>query len=203
LTPSIVIFEKVELMDRAPLNLVDSKGIPVDPVIQTAVQTAFRWVVRAYPRVDQAKLADWAEEVAAAMDVRGSVIASPKRYASAALNGKVRDWLRTSTAREVSYGIGPDLERIGGASKSFEDVLERKILLDELKKMLNERDQMILVLLLADKSTSDVAQALDTNYTNAAKAIQRMKDRISAKVNGTRTTQKPGSGPALYCETKR
>jgi DNA-directed RNA polymerase specialized sigma subunit len=81
--------------------------------------------------------------------------------------------------------------------------LERKILLDELKKMLNERDQMILVLLLADKSTSDVAQALDTNYTNAAKAIQRMKDRISAKVNGTRTTQKPGSGPALYCETKR
>jgi hypothetical protein len=43
-------------MDQAPLNLVDSTGVSVDPVIQNAVQTAFRWVARAYPHIDQAKL---------------------------------------------------------------------------------------------------------------------------------------------------
>jgi hypothetical protein len=202
LTSGIAFLDKQKLMDRAPLNLVDSTGISVDPVIQTAVQTAFRWVVRKYPRVDQAKLADWAEEVAASMALRGETIASPKRYASAALEGKVRDWLRTSTAREISGGIGSDLERIGGMNTSFEDAIERKVLFDELKEMLTERDRLILVLLLADKSTDDVAEALHTNYTNAAKAIQRMKDRISTKVSGTRANQKPKSGPVLYCETK-
>ncbi|CAN5511839.1 hypothetical protein BH10ACI4_BH10ACI4_36240 [soil metagenome] len=195
-------FGKIELMDRAPLNLVDSAGIPVDPVIQTAVQIAFRWVVRANPRIDQAKLADWAEEVAAAMALRGGSIASPKRYASAALKGKIRDWLRTATAREISGGIGSDLERIGGMNTSFEDALERKILFEEFKAMLTERDRMILILLLADKGTSDVAEALNTNYTNAAKAIQRMKDRISAKVSGTRANPRPGPGPVQYCDTK-
>jgi RNA polymerase sigma factor (sigma-70 family) len=195
-------FGKIELMDRAPLHLVDSTGISVDPAIEIAVQTAFRWVIRTYPRVDPAQLADWAEEVAAAMALRGSAIASPKRYAEAALKGKIRDWLRTSTAQEVPSGIGSDLERTGGTYMSFENAVERKILFDELREMLAERDRMILVLLLADKSIVEIAEALNTNYPNAAKAIQRVKDRISAKVSGARRNEKPGRGPTLYCETK-
>jgi DNA-directed RNA polymerase specialized sigma subunit len=86
---------------------------------------------------------------------------------------------------------------------SIEDAIEQKILFDELKEMLPERDQMILVLLLADKNTNDIAEALNTNCTNAAKAIQRMKDRISAKVSGTRANQKRKSEPSQYRETKR
>ena len=173
-------------MARAHLHLVDAKGEPLDLRITQAVEAAFHWVRRDYPEFDQAQLADWAETVGALMHLRGSAIASPKRYAYVAIGGKVRDWLRTATGKEELKGMGRDLEREGGVSESFATQLDRKILLEQLQTALTDRDRAILVLLLRDKSTAEIATHLATSYAAAAKAIQRVKDRMSAALNGKR-----------------
>lgn len=189
-------------MVRAHLHLVDAKGTPLSSGITLAVETAFQWVIRDYPGFDQAQIADWAEEVGGSMHLRGSAIASPKRYAYVALGGKVRDWLRTATGKEELKGIGRDLERDGGISDSFAAQLDRKILFEQLETTLNERDRAILVLLLRDKSTTEIATYLATNYAAAAKAIQRVKDRMSAATNGKRHKGEPGHDAAHLCDTK-
>lgn len=189
-------------MARAHLHLVDANGKSLSSDITLAVETAFHWVLRDYPDFDQAQIADWAEEVGASMHLRGSTIASPRRYAYVALGGKVRDWLRTATGKEELKGIGRDLERDGGVSDSFAAHLDRKLLFEQIETTLNERDRAVLVLLLRDKSTAEIASYLATSYAAAAKAIQRVKDRISAAMNGKRHRGEPGHDAAHLCDTK-
>jgi hypothetical protein len=204
LTPLRNFFRRVELpMTRAQLHLVDTSGIAVCPEVETAVERSFHWVLRDYPQLDSAMIANWAEEVALSMQVRVTTIVSPQRYAYAALKGKVHDWMRSAPAKEEVAGLGRDLERIGGLNGSFEGAVDRKILFEQLKATLNERDRYILVLLLEDNtSPATVAKALGTSYPAAAKAIQRVKERIASKLNGARKVGDPGHGSPLYCETK-
>lgn len=168
------------MADRPQLHLVDAEGANVSPGVREAIETAFRWVARDFPTLDEARLADWAESVAASMEARRSDIGFLNRYAYAALRGRVRDWLRTGAAQEQSAGVNRDLERIGGSSSSFQGTVDRKILFDQLQNVLPERDRVILVLLLNEKSAQDVAGELQTSYPAARKAIQRVRERISA-----------------------
>jgi DNA-directed RNA polymerase specialized sigma24 family protein len=204
LTPLRNFFRRVELpMTRAQLHLVDTSGIAVCPEVETAVERSFHWVLRDYPQLDSAMIANWAEEVALSMQMRVTTIVSPQRYAYAALKGKVHDWMRSASAKEEVAGLGRDLERIGGLNGSFEGAVDRKILFEQLKATLNERDRYILVLLLEDNtSPATVAKALGTTYPAAAKAIQRVKERIASKLTGARKMGDPGHGSPLFCETK-
>jgi hypothetical protein len=190
-------------MTRAQLHLVDTAGNVVCPAVESAVERAFRWVLRDYPQVDPAMIANWAEEVAHGMQERATILVSPQRYAYSALKGKVRDWTRSGAAKEQVAGIGRDLESIGGLSSSFQGAIDRKILFEQLKATLNERDRCILVLLLQDKtSPATVANALGTSYDAAAKAIQRVKERIGSTLTGARKKNDPGHGSPHFCETK-
>ena len=204
LTPLRTFFRKDALpMTRAQLHLVDTSGTAVCPEVETAVERSFHWVLRDYPQVDSAMIANWAEEVALSMQVRVTTIVSPQRYAYAALKGKVHDWMRSAPAKEEVAGLGRDLERIGGLNGSFEGAVDRKILFEQLKATLNERDRYILVLLLEDNTSPvTVAKALGTTYPAAAKAIQRVKERIASKLTGARKVGDPGHGSPLFCETK-
>ncbi|CAN5412129.1 hypothetical protein BH10ACI4_BH10ACI4_06560 [soil metagenome] len=192
-----------EHMNRMTLHLVDANGAAVSGEIEHAVKRSFAWVIRAYPNVDSALIANWAEEVAIAMESRAGEFTSPIRYAEAALKGRVHDWLRSATAKEEVAGISFDLERLAGTSGSFEKTVERHILFQQLKGVLNERDRMILFLLLEDKtSPKDVAAVLDTSYPAAAKAIQRVKERIAEALRGPKKDDGEGRLPSQYCETK-
>jgi DNA-directed RNA polymerase specialized sigma24 family protein len=204
LTPLRNFFRRDKLpMTRAQLYLVDTSGTAVCPEIETAVERSFHWVLRDYPQLDSAMIANWAEEVALSMQARVTTIVSPQRYAYAALKGKVHDWMRSAPAKEDVAGMGRDLERIGGLNGSFEGAVDRKILFEQLKATLNERDRYILVLLLQDNtSPATVAKALGTSYPAAAKAIQRVKERIASKLNGARKVSDPGQGSPQFCETK-
>ncbi len=164
--------------DRPQLHLVNAEGAEVSPVIRNAAEAAFRWVARDHPNVDKAQLADWAEAVGRSMQTRVSEIEWPERYAYAALKGKVRDWRRTGIAQEESSGVRRDMERIGGENSSFQGSVDRRILFDQLRKALGERDRAILFLLLNEKSAQEVAGELKTSYPAARKAIQRVKERI-------------------------
>jgi hypothetical protein len=190
-------------MTRAQLHLVDTAGNFVCPEVESAVERAFRWVLRDYPQVDPAMIANWAEEVAHSMQERATILVSPQRYAYSALKGKVRDWMRSGAAKEQVAGIGRDLESIGGLSSSFQGAIDRKILFEQLKATLNERDRYILVLLLQDKtSPATVANALGTSYDAAAKAIQRVRERIGSTLTVARKMNDPGHGSPQFCETK-
>lgn len=179
-------------MVRPHLHLVDPNGIAVRPEVQIAVETAFRWVVRDFPLVDSAMIANWAELVAVTMEARADALISPQRYAYSALKGRVRDWQRTGPAREETVGANRDLERIGGLNGSFQVQIDQKILFDQLKTSLNERDRYILVLLLEDNtSPMIVAEALGTSYSAAAKAIQRVRERIAATLNRSKALSTP------------
>lgn len=179
-------------MVRPHLHLVDLNGNAVRPEVQVAVETAFRWVVRDFPLVDSAMVANWAELVAVSMEARADTLISPQRYAYSALKGRIRDWQRTGPAREETVGVDRDLERIGGLTDSFQVQVDRKILFDQLKASLNERDRYILVLLLEDNtSPAVVAGALGTSYSAAAKAIQRVRERIAATLDRSKAFPVP------------
>ena len=195
--------EREPRMKPAQLHLVNAKGRAVSPAVKSALERVFCWVVRDFPNVDPAMIAEWAEEVGWAMDLKGDLISAHDRYAYTALKGKVRDWLRTKQAKEESVGIGEDLERFGGLDWSFQGVTDRKLLFEQLKASLNERDRYILVLLLQDDTSPAIAaRALGINYSAAAKAIQRVKERIAATLVGASDRNNFGHGSPQFCETK-
>jgi DNA-directed RNA polymerase specialized sigma24 family protein len=191
-------------MIRAQLHLVDGNGIAVGSDIEKAIEHSFRWVVRDYPQIDPALIANWAEDLARSMQGREISVSSPLRYAYTALKGRVRDWMRSGAAQEQLAGVGQDLERIGGLGGSFQTSADRKILFEQLKATLNERDRYILVLLLQDNtSPATIADALGTTYPAAAKAIQRLKERIAVTLNaGARKIDDSGHGSPQFCATK-
>ncbi|MGI4758177.1 MAG: hypothetical protein ACRYGF_15180 [Janthinobacterium lividum] len=168
---------------RTQLHLVNAKGADVSPAIREAVEKAFGWVLQDFPNLDEARLADLAEALAASMEARGSGISSPKQFAYPALRGKVLDSLRKGSAKEQTSGMGRDLERIGGSSSSFQGSVDRKILLDQIQDALSTRDRDILLLIRQQKSAQEIATELKTTYPTARKAIQRVNERIQAFVN--------------------
>ena len=167
-------------MSRTLLHLVDRQGRHLSLMQRDAVEAAHRWAVREFPRLDPAALASWAEQVGVGLAKRGETIQWPRRYAFAALHGKIREHFRSGAAREIAVGISHDLEKWVGLDRKTARQIERTVLFEQLRTRLNERDRYILVLLLQDvTSPANVAAALDVSYSAAAKAIQRVKDRIS------------------------
>jgi len=144
----------------------------------------------------------WAEDVGKAMGGRLDDIRSPYRYASAALHGKVREWFRSNASKEIPVGIGSELERWAGIDRSTQRVIYRAVLFDQLKTKLNERDRHILVLLQQDiTSPASVAAALGVSYAAGAKAIQRVKERISTILVGDPTGEQAQMSPHI-CESE-
>jgi hypothetical protein len=175
-------------MGQTLLHLVDRRGQTLPAAIRLPVEAAHRWVRREYPHLDEAIVAGWAEDIGKAMGARLDDIRSPYRYASAALHGKVREWFRSNASKEILVGIGSELELWAGIDRSAQRVIYRAVLFEQLKTKLNERDRHILVLLQQDiTSPASVASALGVSYAAAAKAIQRVKERIAAILVGDPT----------------
>jgi hypothetical protein len=190
-------------MKRSQLHLVDAQGRTVAPTVKAAVEVVFKWVLRDFPNVDPAMISEWAEEVGWAMESKQDVVSAPERYAYTALKGRVRDWLRTKTAKEENAGIGHDLERLGDLDRSFQRNIDHSLFFDQLKASLNERDRYILVLLLRGETSPTVtAQAFGITYSAAAKAIQRVKERVAAAAKPVSRSDDFGNRSQTFCETK-
>src|SRR5580704_6234781 len=184
------------------LHLVDQRGQTLPVAIRLAVEAAHRWVRWEYPHLDEAVVAGWAEEVGKAMGARLDEIRSPRRYAFAALQGKVREWFRSNASREVLVGTALELELWAGIDRSTQRVIYRAVLFDQLKTKLSARDRQILVLLQQDiTSPTNVAAALGVTYAAAAKAIQRVKERISGILIGDPIEEQAQMSPHL-CESE-
>jgi hypothetical protein len=167
-------------MGQTLLHLVDRNGKDLAAETRDAVKDAYDWAVREYPKVDDASIAGWAEELGEAMAARPTLIEFPRRYAFAGLKGKINAWFRKHPVQEITVGIGPELEQWVGLDRKVPIAIERVVLFEQIKTMLNERDKQILVLLLQDiTSPKDVASALGIRYQAAAKAIQRVKERMA------------------------
>lgn len=189
-------------MDRAQLHFIDTPGGSVEVAIRQAIELAFRFVVRDYPGVDPVRIAAWAEGLVPSLQARGGGIDDLERHAYSALKHKVRDWRRTGAAQEQLLGVGLELERKGGITASFQGEVDRKILFEQLKATLGERDRSILALLLEDKSAQEIATELGSEYPAMRKAIQRLKERLALTARGEREKPESGHGPAQFCETK-
>jgi hypothetical protein len=189
-------------MSQTLLHLVDHRGRTLPVTIRLAVEAAHRWVRWEYPHLDEAVVAGWAEDVGKAMGPRLDEIRSPYRYAFAALHGKVREWFRSNASREVLVGIGRELELWAGIDRSTHRVIYRAVLFDQLKTKLSERDRHILVLLQQDiTDPASVAAALGVSYAAAAKAIQRVKERIAAILVAVPTAERVPVSPHS-CESE-
>jgi DNA-directed RNA polymerase specialized sigma24 family protein len=183
-------------MGQTLLHLVDRRGHTLPLAIRQAVEAAHRWVRWEYPHLDEAVVAGWAEDVGKAMGSRLDEIRSPYRYAFAALHGKVREWFRSNASREILVGTGSELEVWAGIDRSAQRVIYRAVLFEQLKTKLTERDRHILVLLQQDiTSPASVAAALGVSYAAAAKAIQRVKERIAAILVGAPTAERVSVSP--------
>ncbi len=168
-------------MGQTQLHLVDENGQDLAAETRDAVWNAYQWALREYPGLDEAAIAGWAEDVAKAMGAHPGSINFPRRYATSALRGKILGWFRKHPRPEKSIGLGPELEKWVGFDSEAEITLERTVLFEQLTMKLSQRDRDILILLLQDiTSPRDVASALGITYAAAAKAIQRVKERIAA-----------------------
>jgi hypothetical protein len=183
-------------MGQTLLHLVDRRGQTLPAAIRLPVEAAHRWVRREYPHLDEAIVAGWAEDIGKAMGARLDDIRSPYRYASAALRGKVREWFRSNASKEILVGTGSELELWASIDRSAQRVIDRAVLFEQLKTKLSERDRHILVLLQQDiTSPASVAAALGVSYAAAAKAIQRVKERIAAILVGDPTGEQVQTSP--------
>ena len=166
-------------MKRRELHLIDANGDPVSSAVRAAVEATFDYSVAEHPEIDRALLANMAEELAVSMEKNKESIASVRRYAYAAMRGKVRDWLRTKEATEIAVGLDPELDKCARASYSFQGKVDRKILFEQMRSRLSERDRHILLLLQAHAGPADIAAELGINYEAAAKAKQRVLQRLA------------------------
>jgi len=166
------------------LHLVDQYGQPVPPQVRLAVEAAYRWAEREYERFDRAVLAEMAEELALAMCRRQDRIELPRRYAVAALAGKLQEWYRAHPAVEVM--LEPeDLEQVIQAEPVPATSPDLNVLFAEIKAQLSERDRQVLVLLEQDLGPQEIAKAFEISYFAAAKAIQRARDRMATILSET------------------
>ena len=161
------------------LHLVDQNDSPVPQVVRVAVDAAHHWALNDYRHFDQAVLAGMAEAVAVAMCRRLDSIQCPRRYAIAALRGRLQEWYRAHPSFEIV--MEPDeLERIAGPSSRSFTAANLGIWLAEARMQLSERDRQILGLMEQDLgSPGHIAKALDISYSAAAKALQRVKTRMA------------------------
>jgi len=170
----------LSLMRRRELHLTDENHNAVSPAIAAAVEAAYRWAMAMFPDVDSALLANAAERLAIKMENNKEHLGSPRRYAYAAMHGKVRDWLRKKAANEIPIGLDYELDEHARMTNSFQDAVERSILFQQLQTKLSARDRHILILLTELNATpKDVATALGINYKAATKAIERVRERIA------------------------
>jgi RNA polymerase sigma factor (sigma-70 family) len=172
-------------MRKSELHLISDSGDTVTPEIAAAVEAAYRWAVSLFPSTDTALLANAAERLAKNMEANKRELGSPRRYAYAAMHGKVRDLQRTKAANETSLPLH-ELDQLGIAAKSYEADIERSILFQQLRTKLSERDRFILILLTErDAGPRNVAQALGISIEAATKAIQRVRQRLAACLDAT------------------
>ena len=165
------------------LYLVDEDNKPVKPEIRMAVEAAFRWSVREYRNMDEADLAAMAEAVALGMSKRLEEIQSPRRYAFAALTGRIQEWFRAHPAKIVSFETEDELDRQVGPDERFVFDVERRLLFAQIRRQLSERDREICILLEQDlTSPGEIAKVLEISYAAAAKALQRARKRMAAIV---------------------
>jgi hypothetical protein len=191
-------------MGWTQLHLVDVDGREVLPSIRAGVESAFGWTVRTYPNLDPAVLAEWAEEIGSAMQTNTNTHETPRRYAYAAMHGRVRDYLKTRASKELPEGSSAELEKWAGVDADTQTRIDRGILFQELNTKLDTRDQQILALLLQDiTSASSVGKVLGISESAAAKAIQRLKLRIASFVGFSKMKGgEAGHGFQNLCETK-
>jgi DNA-directed RNA polymerase specialized sigma24 family protein len=174
---------------REPLlHVVDGSGHELESDLQSAVHAAYLRVLSLFRRkVDDSVLADMAEDVAASIAIKRSSIRSIRSYSTAALIGKVKDWLRTQPRIDVSVGQLAELEDVGYAAEdpAFAEV-EIQRLLEQLNKQLTERDRLILLLMIRGQGDpKHIGAALHLNYAAAAKAIQRTRSRVADILSGS------------------
>jgi RNA polymerase sigma factor (sigma-70 family) len=168
-------------MDGSLLYLVDQDNKPVKPEIRIAVEAAFRWSIREYRNMDEADLAFMAEAVGLGMSKRLEEIQSPRRYAFAALTGRIQGWFRAHPARMVSFETEDELDREIGPDDRFMFDVERRLLFAQIRGQLSGRDREICTLLEQDLSSPrEIAQVLQISYAAAAKALQRARGRMAS-----------------------
>jgi hypothetical protein len=185
-------------MGLTRLHLVDRNGKQLAAATRDAVRDAYEWAVVEYPSLDKAAVAGWAEDLGRAMGEHPGPIHFPRRYAVSALKGKILGWFRKHPGKEIAVGVGPELEKWVGLDGKAQYTVERAVLFEQLKTKLNERDRQILMLLLQDiTSPRDVGVALELNYAAAAKAIQRVKERVAAILLGSPQTDTAGTSASL------
>jgi DNA-directed RNA polymerase specialized sigma24 family protein len=191
-------------MDYLALHLVDLKGTALSPELAASMENAYRWVLRDFPQIDSALLADWAEHLALKMHEAVSDIRSLQSYAYVALKGKARDSMRARDSHEEIVGIGQPLEALGGQVASFQPSVDQKILVEQLKRHLSERDRLILRLMLEDSSDgASLSVALGVTEASARKAVERVKDRLAAALSMSRRKHVSPRVPPLPLSRER
>jgi len=181
------------------LYLVDEHNAAVKPEIRIAVEAAYRWSVREYRNIDEADLAGMAEGIALAMSKRLDEIQSPRRYAFAALTGRIQGWFRAHPAKMVSYGSEDELDREIGSEDRFATDVERRLLFAQIRSRLSERDRQIFILLEQDVSSPrEIAKVLEISYWAAAKALERARERMASIVMVEGAGAEQSSKPRLF-----
>ena len=183
------------------LHLVDEHDQPVPPQVRLAVETAYRWALDEYQHFDRAVLAGMAESVALAMCRHLDQIEFPRRYAFAALTGKLQEWYRAHPAIEILMDPA-EVEHLTGDKPKSTSAADLNVLFSQIKSRLSERDRQILDVLLEQdpRGCRRLQKAFKIQLFgcwkgHSARARERMAAILSARENQQDEEGDAGSRP--------
>jgi hypothetical protein len=91
-------------------------------------------------------IAAMAEGIALTMSRRLHEVLSCRRYAFAALTGRIQEWFRGHPAKMVSFASQDEFDGKIGPDDRFTLQVERRLLFAQIRSPLSERDRQVCIL---------------------------------------------------------
>lgn len=163
------------------LNLVGSDGQPIDTHIAHGVRFAYGRISRRFPRVDEALMANWAEETALYMQARSADITFPCAYAYNRMKWMVFNYFNLSSSQVETVGTANELETHTRATVAFsaQHDPEYRMFLGRVRADLDDRENLILSLLINGYTLPEMCQILGFGRDYGRQVIARLKQKMA------------------------
>lgn len=169
----------IRTYNRPCLHMIDETGHPVSLEIAYGVIKAFLTTLKRFPQIDPCLIANWAEEVACAMQkMEQGVITCPAGMAIKRMGWKVTEHRRLFYTRDKSFGDADDLLTIAGPAAGKRINLDSKVLIDQLRPSLNERENRALDLLLDGHESTHLGLIMGLSHDTGRRLGERVKRKI-------------------------
>lgn len=169
------------------LFLTDACGGPVTENIANAVHVAYFKMLTEFPLLDSALIANWAEEVACTMQRKRTEIHHPRSFSIMCLRRKILCHYKLKKANCVFVGGQVSLEIKTGRRAGRATSPEYGVMLRGVRVGLNERENLVLSLLLQGYKNTEIVRHLNLRRAQTMCVISQTRTKIKLLVHAKKS----------------